>query len=489
MQTLSPQFQRQQTILYGLAAFAISGVLLWLPPVVSGILMGGMLIGVGLLASPLVAVMLLLVVAPLRVLIATEAPGAFPADTGQFALVLLIGVWLMHYIGKFRRLPVIPLSVVYVPLLAVIITFGLTALTAWSLQTWLTEWIKWVQIAVLTLLVLDMRQYWRWIMAGLAAAGTANALVGIYQFFGGSGALHLLVNGQNFRAFGTFGQPNPFGGFMGLLAPPVTMMTLGYGWRIWRRFRKGQTIQAKHVWSIIGYGLATALITVGLLFSWSRGAWLAWVASMGVITISIPQRLWQSVLLVVAGISLLTGMWYAGLLPQSITDRLQTITSEVFNVADVRGVEITTANYAVVERLAHWQAAVRMANDNPWLGVGAGNYEVAYENYRLINWEEPLGHAHNYYLNVLAETGMIGTVAYISLWVSIYVLTWRARRHPDGIARSLAIGLLGTWTYLMVHSLTENLYVSNLFLFIGIMLGLLAVLNDQLNRTVQVELR
>jgi hypothetical protein len=53
------------------------------------------------------------------------------------------------------------------------------------------------------------------------------------------------------------------------------------------------------------------------------------------------------------------------------------------------------------------------------------------------------------------------------------------RRHPDALARLVAVGLLGTWTYLGMHSLTDNLYVNNIFLHLGVMLGMLAVLYNQ----------
>ena len=114
---------------------------------------------------------------------------------------------------------------------------------------------------------------------------------------------------------------------------------------------------------------------------------------------------------------------------------------------------------------------------NPWLGVGFGNYEIAYPQYDLLNWPLAQGHAHNYYLNVFAEAGIIGLVAYVTMWLTVIVITWRARRHPDPLARFIVVGLFGTWTYLAVHSLTDNLYVNNLFLHLGVMLGILAVLH------------
>ena len=47
---------------------------------------------------------------------------------------------------------------------------------------------------------------------------------------------------------------------------------------------------------------------------------------------------------------------------------------------------------------------------------------------------------------------------------------------PDPLARLILVGLFGSWAYLAVHSLTDNLYVNNLFLHLGVMLGVLAVL-------------
>jgi hypothetical protein len=65
------------------------------------------------------------------------------------------------------------------------------------------------------------------------------------------------------------------------------------------------------------------------------------------------------------------------------------------------------------------------------------------------------------------------------LWSGILWFTWRTRRHPDLYARLTAVGLLGTWSYLAVHSLTDNLYVNNVFLHLGILLGILTCLYQQ----------
>jgi fatty acid desaturase len=41
----------------------------------------------------------------------------------------------------------------------------------------------------------------------------------------------------------------------------------------------------------------------------------------------------------------------------------------------------------------------------------------------------------------------------------------------------MTLGLLGVWTHLAVHSFFDKLYVNNLFLHLGVMLGLLAVVS------------
>jgi O-antigen ligase len=90
-----------------------------------------------------------------------------------------------------------------------------------------------------------------------------------------------------------------------------------------------------------------------------------------------------------------------------------------------------------------------------------------------MNWPFALGHAHNYYLNIFAETGIVGLVGYLSAWIMILVLTLRALNRTTGWRRGVALGLLGVWTHLLVHSVFDKLYVNNLFLHVGAMLGLI----------------
>lgn len=443
----------------------------------SVILAGGVVTVFALLSAitPVAALMFMLIIAPLRTLIATEAAFQLPLDIGQLILLGFLGAWVLHTFVLQRNPVRLRWSAVYLPLLLFLTLTAAGAFSAFSLAAWVNEWLKWLQMLMLTVIIVQMLpgQRWRWLVGGLVMAGVANAIVGLYEFFGGSGALHLLINNRFFRAFGTFGQPNPFGGFMGLLAPIALMSALGYA----LRFRESRSRLDGCL--LLFYTLACLILFCGVIVSWSRGAWLGVVVSTGVMILALPHSTVKGMMLAGAASLFIALLWFSGVLPQSVVARISSSTEEFFAFEDVRGVDISPENYPVVERLAHWQAALNMAREYPWLGVGLGGYEIAYPQYRLINWHEPLGHAHNYYLNIFAEGGIIGLLAYGKLWVILFILSWRVRRHPDMLSRFTAIGILGAWVYLSIHSLFDNLYVNNLFLHLGSILGILAVLYNQ----------
>ena len=438
--------------------------------------------------TPMTLLVMLLVLSPLRALIATESDMVFALDIGQVLLFAYLFVWLGYQIVQRQPAAKVRSDIVLAATVALIILFAQGAWTGSSTSAWLREWLKWVIIAVFVWhLGLSASTHWRWLIFALLLGAAANAIVGLYIFLGGSGAEHLLILGRFFRAFGTFGQPNPFGGLMGMALPVSLMGAYGQLAMLYSRRRHSGELSKSLILSLALFSIVSLLIFCALIASWSRGAWLGFMLAAAVMLFAIPRRLSHSIALALGFILLAASLWLAGLLPQSIVSRLTTAGGDFFTIRDIRGVDISPVNYAVVERLAHWQAAVNMAEDKPILGVGLGNYEAVYNHYRLINWRQPLGHAHNYYLNILAETGIPGFFAYVAFWLMIWGLTWQIRNHPDIFARSIAIGLLGCWTYIAVHSLFDNLYVNNLFLHIGVLLGILAILYRQVNQSLNLE--
>ncbi len=186
-------------------------------------------------------------------------------------------------------------------------------------------------------------------------------------------------------------------------------------------------------------------------------------------------------------LALLVGSLNPALLPPAVTQRFAEIPASL-DLAHVLQQPLTDENFAVVERVAHWVAALRMWERSPWLGIGPGNYSVVYPAVRLPLWEDPLGHAHNIYLNVLGETGLLGLAAYLVLWLMVAGWLWQRRKAAlaeggDGWQAALALGLLGMLAHLTVHNGFDNLFVQGIYVHIAIGLATLSLAQPDTSKT------
>ena len=503
-------------IVAGLAGALVGGLplsqLVWAGAAVAGV---GLLLLI--LAEPMLGLAAIILLAPLTPYTRINIDPRL--DPGQ----ILMAVWAVAVllkllargeremdrgIGERRvlipfRLPLSPFLILF--LLATALSF----FPAVSFLDWASEWLKWIEILVLYVAVAslntgehDARK--RLILIGaLIASAAFQGVVGWVEYTRGYGPPEFNIPGTRFfRAYGTFEQPNPFGGYMGLLWPVVAGVALALLHPLIPRLRltighfKRPRLSRQWFIAHSPYGpylLLTTLVVVitilaasGVITSGSRGARLGLMAAVAVMTLAAlpwPGR--------VVGLVVLAGLaaFAFNLIPNSLYAQATSFLGE-YGTLDARGIYLTNVNFSNVERLAHWQAGLDMIRNHPWLGVGFGNYDAVYDQYRLLYWINALGHAHNYYINVFAETGVFGFLAYVVLWLSIFAGTWRAARHVAPASpsadttligqinhalhsRFVAVGLLGTWAHLAVHHLVDNLYVANTFLLIGILLGLI----------------
>ncbi|MEZ4518396.1 MAG: O-antigen ligase family protein [Chloroflexota bacterium] len=475
-----------------LAAVLVAFLISTLPVVYSVALIGGLLLISLTLVYPLVGLGVALLLGPFGAL-ENIILGSSLLDSGQLVLLLTIGSWMAA--GLARRRIWLAKTPINLPLGLFIFVTAVTLVSADSIPLGLREVLKWVEMGLIILLVVDtatdggrdlrhLSSTARWLLGFLLLAGFIQAAVGVWQFgLRGTGPEHFLVLGRFYRAYGTFEQPNPFGGYMNLTALPA----LGIVWGlVMSRIRRWQTHDESEEsdaildppWFWLAFaGLVAVTAGLALVFSWSRGAWLGLLAGLVVMVLFSARRWWVGFVLLVLGGTVafggLAGGVAAGIGPaQSIADRLLGFQDD-FTFGDVRGVDINDSNYSVLERLAHWQAAMDMARDDVWTGVGFGNYEAAYPRYALINWPAALGHAHNYYLNLLAEIGVIGLIAYVILWGVIIIQSVRVMSRLDWPDRGIVLGLLAAWVALAVHHLVDKLYVNNIYLHLGAMIALL----------------
>jgi O-antigen ligase len=440
-----------------------------------------------MLLKPEVAVYLLTLSVPLGSLaVADREDSSFAITPTEVIAGLLVAGWLLRSLAR-RRL-VLPLTPLTVPLLATLAAVAISAYQATQLSLTLKECLKWMELILVYMFVVAEMGTARQVLAlllMLLAGAAIEASVGAGQFVLGIGPDFFAI-GRFMRAYGTFDQPNPFAGYLGMLIPMAVGLLLT---------RPSPRVR--------NYTLAVGLLAGGAVgMSLSRGAWLG--ISLALCTMAL---FWSRRSRILLSIGILAStpaaiLAFMNLLPAEISSRITTAL-DYFRFVNVTQEELTTQNWAVIERVAHWQAALDMIAAHPLFGVGAGNYPAVYQWYAVQGWPESLGHAHNFYLNMAAETGIPGLLVYLSFVVTALISTmvWlgRAGRIPDpspqppspmgneGRAspslqgsdhpsprfwRGILLGVLGALVASSMHNMFDNLFVHSMNVQLGIILAL-----------------
>jgi O-antigen ligase len=129
-------------------------------------------------------------------------------------------------------------------------------------------------------------------------------------------------------------------------------------------------------------------------------------------------------------------------------------------------------------RFLRWPATLAMSKEFLIFGAGLGTYRYSYFLYdpdEAGNWST---HAHNDYLEILAEGGIIGGILFFLLiGLVIYSITrmWWARGHPE--IKILGIGIITSLFSVLLHSFFDfslripaNMFIFVLVLALGIKL-------------------
>jgi len=494
-----------------LALLAIALALAWLPlPLAGAALVAAIAVALVLL-RPVWGLAALILLIPFSPLVSLQVGGvSLGGMEGLLALVLV--AWLLRMAARRRIvIPHPPLLLPWLVWLGVILASWLGAL---SLGAALAETVKWLEMLGLYLFIAANveRRHLPWLVGAMLLAGAAQAALGLYQFLFRVGPEGFLLFGGRFlRASGTFRQPNPYAGYLGLVLPlsyslaiwglgrptaatpgrladrrPPTTSHIqrrapdGPPWTAEGRLHRGKpplgaAPSPHYVLRLTLYTLLLGLLLAALYASQSRGAWVGVAAAIVVVSLARGGRTAALFALVIALLAGLGAMGALSSLPTTVVQRFTDVLPTL-RIPDITTAEVTNANFAAIERLAHWGAAMAMWRDHLWLGVGFGNYAAVYPAYAIGRWLDPLGHAHNYYLNIGAETGLLGLLAYGIFWLSALWLGWRAVRRSHGFQRAVAAGGLGVLVHLSVHNLVDNLFVQGMYLHVSIILGVLCII-------------
>ncbi len=295
-----------------------------------------------------------------------------------------------------------------------LVAIGFSAAPLLGLEEIRTEWARYLLMVTVADRLRD----------GLLARRVSTLWIVALFLVVASGLWQTLRQGIAFRIEGTLGH------FM-TYSEVVMLMALAVGGRA--LFTRRPVVR----------GLAAAVLVLAvaaLILSQTRGAWLGFGAGAAVLAF-VRDRRWLLALPVI-------GVLAFAAAPESTRARWN-------GILDLQ--DITTS-----ERVFMWREGAAMTRDHPLVGLGPGNIRGAIEEYRLPDdpWlpERRWTHLHSNVVQIAAERGLPGLIAWIAIWVGFWIAAVARRPGPDDPQREpWAVGLAATAAFL-VAGLTEYCY-------------------------------
>ena len=318
---------------------------------------------------------------------------ALPYPSQTISVIKLLGALLMvgYLLRALTRSEPVLLPPTLLPVLAFTIVMLLSLAVSPDIGEGFAKALRYLLFASFFFLFVQLvrtRGAFVWVMRVLTLSATAAALVGLIGF----------LTGKVTRASGPIGEANDFAFLLATVIPLAVYLAR------YDHIRRG-------LWAV-----CVTVLAATVLATLSRGALVGLLAlalwAVGTGRVRIGGVLAATV--VVVGVAGLAVAFWGPLISERLTEK---------------GV---IANENVASRKALWGGAIHMAADHPLLGVGTGQYGVRAADYVR---NEPLGIrrpvAHNSYLEVLAEDGVIAFGALIAFLVGSWRLLVMSRRYAE----------------------------------------------------------
>jgi len=225
-------------------------------------------------------------------------------------------------------------------------------------------------------------------------------------------------------------------------------------------------------WVRLAARTGIVVLPLVILLTQSRGAFLALAA---MIAVMIATHRGRRVRLIVS--ILIVSAIVATMIPASAWQRFQGLTratsTSTLSEVDREG--------SAKDRYAVWTVAFRMIADRPILGVGAGAYPYAHNDYTLNSTDLSAGargyrDTHSTYFNLAAESGIPGLLLFLGMVVTTLRHAQRARRtraaqFPKLTAQILYLQL-GLFAYLVAGIFGSFAKLSFVYLHIALIWAL-----------------
>lgn len=307
----------------------------------------------------------------------------FPEMIGTFPIMKIVAILtLIVYIGgkmgSGERLSIWPIEM---SMLAIIVLLGIVltpvaASPAASVEMLSDTFFKVIVIFVLMINLLDTRERLRLILKLVVICGTGIAAGSIAKFAQGKfTAMHLGVGVRIEGAVGgIFGNPNDLAMALDMLLPLAIVLAL-----------------TSKLAGRLFYLVCALVLVIGVVVTFSRGGFLGLIAAAAILLWKLGRHnRFATAIAALAACAVL-----ALSMPAGYSDRLFTI---VNTEKDATG--------SAQERQGELKRVIEVASRHTIIGIGLNNYPV-YSNHAI--------RAHNSFLEIAAELGLLGLIAYLIL--------------------------------------------------------------------------
>jgi O-antigen ligase len=291
----------------------------------------------------------------------------------------------------------------------------------------------------------------------LVLYGLAMALFGLIQHFSWNGRFYWIRPTEVTNPFGPFANHNHFAGYMELLIGlPIALV-------LTRAVKAEMRLLCGFAAAVMGIATALSLSRGGII---SIGASLMFLLFMSVrfpkrhqssSRFRMPPLVSQVAVVLVLIATIAVGLWWMGADP--VIKRV----TEGQTAGEGSPTETFFSSRGWV-----WRDTFTMIRATPILGVGLGAYETAFSIYTKSDGSLRVPQAHNDYLQIVADAGIVGGLIAIWFLALLFRAVLRGARSRDPLYAALALGSGAGVFAMLVHSLFDfNLQVpSNALLFL-----------------------
>jgi O-antigen ligase len=209
------------------------------------------------------------------------------------------------------------------------------------------------------------------------------------------------------------------------------------------------------------YIIGSLVLTLGLILSYTRAAWLSVVFAAGLGILMLLKVPFKWVLLSGLVIGGLTTVYWDDI--QISLNRNKKESSDKID-EHIKSISNVSSDASNLERLNRWNCAIAMFDERPIVGWGPGMYQFVYAPFQRAQDKTIIstnrgdgGNAHSEFLGPLSEQGLLGMLVYIAFVLLVMFMGFRVfSGTSDYEERLVVMGLfLGIVTY-FAHGFLNN---------------------------------